>query len=327
VIIVGPTGTGKSELAVRVAEALRGEIVGCDALQLYRGFDAATAKPTAEQHARVPHHLVDVLDPDATCSVGDYAQLATMAVAEIRARGAVPVVVGGSGMYLRGLLRGVVAAPPRNPVLLERLRAIVARGGSSRLHRWLQRLDPDSAHRLAPADGQRIVRALELALLTDTTLSERLRRDGTWSNAEGAVGSGEDKYPALKIGLDMERGELNRRLAKRVDGFFRAGLVSEVRQLLERVPRHANAFRGIGYREVVGSIEAGSDPAEVRDLICRNTRRYTKRQRTWFRKEPGLQWLDAGSDPGALTDDVLRLWRGGPMVYSRLQFDDGRDRT
>ncbi len=302
-IVTGPTGTGKTETAIRVAEALDGEIVGCDALQVYRGFDAATAKPTAEQRARVAHHLVDVVDPRRDFSLADFVGLAEQAIGEIAARGRVPLVVGGTGMYLRGLLRGIVPAPSRDAALRARLKRLADRFGSPRLHRLLARRDPASAERVMRGDTQRIIRALEVALLGGGTWSEVIAERGTWR-------ADDDRYPALKIGLDGERELMNRRINERVDAFYRAGLVDEVRRLLaEDVPPTANAFKAIGYREVLRTLDDAPDSADVREEIRRNTRRFAKRQRTWFRKEPGLVWLNAEEGAEACARRIVRLWR------------------
>ena len=301
-IVTGPTGTGKTATAIRVAEQLGGEIVGCDALQVYLGFDAATAKPSAAEQARVRHHLVDVADPRKDFSLADYVRLAEQAVADIAGRGRVPLVVGGTGMYLRGLLRGIVPAPARDEALRARLKRMVERYGSARLHRVLARLDPGSAARVMPGDTQRIIRALEIGFAGDGTWSEVIARQGTWSHAE-------DRFPSLKIGLDGAREEMNRRLDRRVDGFYAAGLVEEVRGLLDSgVPATANAFKAIGYREVLRALDQGEDPAGVIEEIQRNTRRFAKRQRTWFRKEPALQWLDADAGADVLTERIVTLW-------------------
>jgi tRNA dimethylallyltransferase len=199
-----------------------------------------------------------------------------------------------------------VETPARDEALRERLRRMAARHGPARLHRFLSSLDPASAARLAPADGQRVVRALELALLGGATWSERLAREGTWSAAR-------ERYRSLKIGLDLERGALVDRLAARVDAFFEAGLVEEVRSLLAAgVPESANAFKAIGYREVIAALGAGEDPDTVREAVKISTRRYAKRQRTWFRAEPGIVWLDAAEGPARLAARVVDLWRGAP---------------
>lgn len=300
--MAGPTGTGKSRLAVRVALRLGGEIVGCDALQVYRGLNAATAKPSREERERVPHWLLDIADPRRDYSLAAYVRDADAAIAAILARGRVPVVVGGTGMYLRGLLKGIVAAPPRNETLRERLRAQVARFGSPRLHRLLASLDPVSANRVKPGDAQRVVRALELALSSGETWSARLARMGTWSGTE-------ERYRALKFGLDLDRDDLAGRLAARVDTFFEADLPGEVDRLLALgVPETANAFKGIGYREILRARLERRDPAGEREAIVVATRQYAKRQRTWFHKEPGLVWLDAALGLEALAATVVAAW-------------------
>jgi tRNA dimethylallyltransferase len=287
---------------VLVAEAIGGEIVGCDALQLYRGFDAATAKPNPTQRLRVPHHLVDVADPRRDVHLAAWVRAAEAAVTDISRRGKVPIVVGGTGMYLRGLLRGVAPAPPRDERLRARLLRMAARFGADRLHRWLAGLDPPSAARLRPGDTQRVIRGLELAL-SGSRWSDLLSAEAGWS-------SGRERYRAIKVGLDLGREELGRRLDERVDAFFEAGLVDEVRTLLGAgVPPGANAFKAIGYREVLNAIQAGTDPSAVRDAVKRATRRYAKRQRTWFRTEPGMIWLDAAKGPDSLAATIVELWR------------------
>jgi tRNA dimethylallyltransferase len=302
--VTGPTGTGKSRLAVAVAERLGGEIVGCDALQVYRGLDAATAKPTRRERERVPHWLIDIADPRSDYSLADYVRDADAAIAAILARGRVPIVVGGTGMYLRGLLKGIVATPPRDEALRERLRGMASRFGTARLHRLLASIDPASAARLGPADAQRVIRALELALSSGETWSAALLRMGTWS-------AGEERYRAVKFGCDLDRDVLALRLAARVDAFFAADLPGEIDRLLASgVPATANAFKGIGYREVLRAKLDRRDPTDEREAIVIATRQYAKRQRTWFRKEPGLTWIDAEQEVDVLTEAVLTTWHG-----------------
>ena len=302
-VVLGPTGTGKTATAMAVARALDGEIVGCDALQVYRGLDAATAKPTLAERADVAHHLVDCVDPRVDFSMADYVQAADEAIAGVLARGRVPLVVGGTGLYLRGLLRGFVEAAPRNPTLRARLRRILERGGAKRLHAWLRRHDPASARRIAPTDVQRLMRAVEVVQADGRVWGERLDGGGNWSTAV-------ERYRALKVGLDRDREQHARLLDRRVDAFFDGGLVCEVRGLLEQgVPRDANALRAIGYREVGFAIERGVDPKGVREEVRRNTRRLAKRQRSGGRSEPGLVWLDAGRPREELAKHIVELWR------------------
>jgi len=301
-VIVGATGTGKSEVALLCAERLGGEIVGCDALQVYAGFDVGTAKPSQAERARVPHHLVDVADPRTDFSVAEYVRRADDAIRGIAARGRVPVVVGGTGMYLRALLRGLISAAARDEALRARLRRMAERFGSPRLHRWLAGKDPASAARIPPKDTQRIVRALELAMAGVTTWGLALAREGTWD-------SGAERYAALKVGLALERDPLYERLDARVDRFFDDGLVDEVRALLGMgIPAEANAFKAIGYREVLAALRAGAPPDAVREEVKRNTRRYAKRQRTWFRGEPGVVWLDAAAGSVVTAQRIATLY-------------------
>lgn len=288
---------------MRVAERLSGEVVGCDALQVYRGLDAATGKPTSEERARVPHRLIDVVDPGRDYTLADYVRDADAAIAAIAAQGAVPIVVGGTGLYLRGLLKGIVEAPPRDEALRKRVRALAARFGAPRVHRWLARVDPASAARILPGDTQRIVRALELALAAGPSWSERLAASGTWSDEA-------ERYDALKFGLDLDRDFLAARLAARVDAFLDAGLADEVERLLAGgLPESANALKAIGYREMVRARRLGLDPRAQRDTIVLATRQYAKRQRTWFRKESGVTWLDAARDVDELADEIALRWR------------------
>jgi tRNA dimethylallyltransferase len=301
-VVVGPTGTGKTDLAVELGTRLPGEVVACDALQVYRGLDAATGKPSREQRRIVPHHLLDVLDPSRDATMADWVLGAEAAISGIARRARVPIVTGGTGLYLRGLLRGVLPAPARDAVLRARLGRIAHRRGPRTLHSVLSRRDPASAARLTPADTQRLVRALELAWCGGRTWSERLAADGSWRD-------GRERYDALKVGLALDRAELARRLDARVDRFFADGLVDEVRRLRSGgLAAGANALRAIGYREVSAALDAGRDPDAVRAEVRIATRRYAKRQLTWFRAEPGIVWLDAARPLAALAAEVERRW-------------------
>ncbi|HYV85626.1 MAG TPA: tRNA (adenosine(37)-N6)-dimethylallyltransferase MiaA [Patescibacteria group bacterium] len=286
-VVVGPTAVGKSEFALLACERFGGEVVSVDSMQVYRGLDAATSKPSAADRRRAPHHGLDLVDPGDDFSMGDFVRAAEKAIAEIGARRRLPVLVGGTGLYLRALLRGMADAPRRAPALRERLRARAALRGTPWLHRMLTRLDPETASRLPRRDRQRLVRALEVRFLMGRPLSTLIRERPF----------GESRYDAVRIGLTMERSRLHARIDARVGAFFRAGLVEEVRRHLAagRDPG-ANAFRALGYKEVLAHLRGECTLEEAVALTCRNTRRYAKRQGTWFRAEPGVTWFTIDPD-------------------------------
>lgn len=288
-VIAGPTGVGKSDLAVALAERFGGEVLGADSMQVYRGLDAGTAKPSPEARRRVAHHLIDHVDPRRDYSAGDYAHDADAVIAGIASRGRVPVVAGGTGLYLRALLRGLVEAPRRQPELRERLNRIAERRGPATLHRLLRRRDPAAAERIAPADRQRLVRALEVALAGERSLA-RLIDSHRFAD---------ERYPAVRVGVDMDDALLVARLERRVRDMFADGrLLREVEALLAAaVSPRANAFKALGYREVMAWRRGEIPRAELEERTLRNTRRYVKRQRTWFRREGGFRWFCLGGDP------------------------------
>ena len=301
-VILGPTGTGKTALGISLARSLSGEILGCDSLQVYRRFNIGTAKPSRLERSQARHHLIDCVDPEVHFSVADYVREADRIIAEIAERGHLPIIVGGSGMYLRALLRGLIEVPPRDERVRTRLQNILETKGIDFLYRWLRRRDPRSADRLAATDRQRIVRALEIALVADTPWSESLAAQGTWAG-------GPERYQALKIGLRCEPPALHERLDRRVEQFFRDGLTEEVSTLLaEGVSKTANAFKAIGYREVLEQAVSGGTREELISRVQRNTRRYAKRQRTWFRKESDVEWLDVMQSVESLAEIVLQKW-------------------
>ena len=281
-VVVGPTAVGKSEFALRACERLGGEILGVDSMQIYRGLDRGTAKPGPEDLRRAPHHGIDLADPRRDFSLGDFVRAAERDIAGIRARGRLPVLVGGTGLYLRGLLKGIIEAPRRDEALRQRLHMAERRRGAGFLHRMLGRLDPVAARRLPPRDRQRVVRALEVHFLARRGLSDLI----------GEAPFGPDRYPAVKIGLSMDRAALYRRIDERVVGFFASGLLDEVRGLLEAgVPESSNAFKALGYREALMHLRGEIDRDRAIALTQQSTRRYAKRQWTWFRKEEGVEWF------------------------------------
>ena len=298
-VIVGPTAVGKSELAVQVCERFAGEIVGVDSMQVYRGLDLGTAKPAADVRRRVPHHGIDLADPGRDFSLGDFVREAVGAIDSIRGRGRLPVLVGGTGLYLRGLLKGIIGAPRRDEAIRARLRDLAEKRGTPYLHRLLRRVDRQAAARLPPGDRQRLVRALEVFFASRRGLSQWI----------GESPFGEDRYASVKIGLDMDRAALYRIIDARVVGFFAAGLVEEVRGLLRSgCPETANAFKAIGYHEALRHVRGEIGLEEAIALTQRSTRRYAKRQWTWFRKEEGVAWFTI--DP----DDPGRF--GAPLAHA-----------
>ncbi len=288
VAVVGPTGSGKSELALALAAAFPAEIVNCDSLQLYRHFDIGTAKLLPSQRRGVPHHLLDILDPDESFTAGEYARRARPLLREITARGRLPLVVGGTGFYLRALLDGLFPGPARDQALRQKLAAREARRPGL-LHRLLRRWDPEAARRIHPADRHKLIRALEVCLLTRRSLS-------SWFAAGRDALTG---FRVLKLGLNPPRQQLYERLDARCRQMFAAGLVDEVRRILDMgYPPTIKPLEAHGYRQALQVLRGELDLSQAIYYAQRNTRRYAKRQWTWFRQEPNLIWIDGfGDDP------------------------------
>jgi tRNA dimethylallyltransferase len=302
VVIVGPTASGKSTLAVWLAVELGGEVVACDSTQLYRGFDIGTAKPTREERRGVAHHLVDVLDGNEESTAGGYRERAVEVLNDLRARKKLPIFTVGTGLYLRALLEGLANVPQRSEELRERLWASVTEHGPGYLHRMLHRLDQESAKKIAPADEQKLIRAIEVCLLTKKTLSEV--HHGGRKPLKG--------WRAVKIGLLPARDALYQRVHARTEAMLARGWLEEVRGLLENgVPETAKAFDFIGYQELRGVLRGEMGLAEARATIQQTTRRYAKRQMTWFRREQGVQWLCGFGDDAGVQKEALQKVRAG----------------
>lgn len=298
-VIVGPTASGKSALAVEVCRVLDGEIVNCDSRQVYRHMNVGTAKPTAEQRARVPHHLYDVVEPDEPFSAGRYAAEARRLCREVAARGRVPVVVGGTGLYLRALLEGIFPGPGRCEEIRRRLRRIEEVKGRPYLHSLLARKDPAAAARITPRDGIRIVRALEVYFLTGTPIS---RLQPLREPLEG--------FSIFKVGLDVPRQQLYDRINRRAEEMFAGGLLQEVRELLRRgYSPDVKGFEALGYRVAVACLRGELNLQEAIDQTSQATRRYAKRQMTWFRREKEIHWISAEKGTESALQDLLRVVR------------------
>jgi tRNA dimethylallyltransferase len=296
VTVVGPTGSGKSALALDLAERFSGEIVNCDSLQLYRGFDIGTAKTPPGERRGVPHHLFDVLEPQMGYSAGEYARQARAVIAQITARGHLPVIVGGTGFYLRALLAGLPALPGRDDELRSRLLGKEqARPGS--LHRLLTRLEPAAAERIHPRDVQKVTRALEVRVLTGRSLPEP------------ALAQALEGYLNVKIGLNPERAALHARLDARAVAMFDGGLLDEVRGLLDRGATGAEKpFEALGYKQALRHLGGEVTLEEAIASTQLETRQYAKRQWTWFRRDLEIFWIaDFGDSPAVLAAARTRL--------------------
>ena len=296
-VVLGPTGAGKSELAIHIAQALDGEIVNCDSLQLYRGFDIGTAKVPVELRGGVPHHLLDVLEPTEVFTAGEYARSARKVLLEIASRQRIPVVVGGTGFYLRALLEGLFPGPLRDEAIRTRLQLREGRLPGS-LHRILARLDAAAASRIHPHDKNKTIRALEVRILEGKPISALFGKGRTPLHG----------FRPIKLGLDPPRELLYGRLDARTLGIFERGLMEEVRQLLAAgVPRSAKPFESLGYKQALQVLEGRLTPEQALQSTQLETRRYAKRQLTWFRKEQDLHWLRGFGDDARVQKEALTI--------------------
>jgi len=288
IAIVGPTGSGKTALALALAQRFGGEIVNCDSIALYRGFEIGTAKPSSEERARAAHHLFDILEPTQVFTAGDYSQTARRVVAEIAARGRLPIVVGGTGLYLRALLEGLFAGPKRSEELRTRLRGIAGLKGSSHLHRILGRLDPAAAGRIHPNDEPKLIRAIEVCLETRRKMTE------LWRHGRDPLTG----FAVLRIGLDPERAALYERINQRAQRMFDAGLVEETERLVARYGNSIPPLQSLGYKQALQLLRGEVDRESAVAAAQQAHRNYAKRQMTWFRREPDVLWLRGfGDDP------------------------------
>jgi tRNA dimethylallyltransferase len=289
IVILGPTASGKSALAIRLAEELGGEVIVCDSTQVYRHFDIGTAKVLPLEQRGVPHHLVDLAEPDTVFTAGEYRRQALAVLDDLKLCRKLAILTAGTGLYLRALLEGLSEAPLRSEELRARLREKAARRGSEYLHRLLNRLDPATAARIAARDMQKIIRAIEMRLLTGKPVAE----------IYDAGRNGLQGYNVIKIGLCPERAALYARIDARVLHMMSAGWISEVRNLIAAgVPAHAKPFQFIGYSELRHHLEGDLTEAEAVAQTQQATRQFAKRQLTWFRREQEVNWLSGfGDDP------------------------------
>lgn len=303
-VIAGPTGSGKTDTAVQVALALDGEVITADSMQVYRGMDIGTAKPTPEERRGVPHHLIDLVDPDEEFTVAEYVAQADRVIADMVARGKVPIVAGGTGLYIHALIdRWVFPPQPADFAFREEMQAVAEREGVAALHARLQAVDPVSAARLPANDVKRVIRALEVYQLTGRPRSSYQHKPG-----EGTPGP----YRPLLYGLTMPREILSERLAQRVQTQLQAGLLEEVTRLYEGgYGPELPAMKGITYRQLVGYLRGEYDLQTAIDLMVRDNRRYAKRQHTWFNADKRIHWIDilAVGGPAGAAEIIIDGWR------------------
>ncbi len=298
VAVLGPTATGKSALGLALAERFNGEIINCDSTAVYRGFDIGTDKVSVAERRGIPHHLIDIVEPTVIYTAAQFAIDAARVIREILTRRHLPIIVGGTGLYYRALTRGLFPGPPADEALRARLESIAWRRGLPFLHRMVKRVDPPSAERILPGDLKRMVRALEVFFLTGTPLTQHFA--DTVSPIAG--------MPVLAIGLRMPSALTWERTERRVGLQFERGLIDEIHRLLAAgVPETARPFGGLVYRQAMEYLHGVRNEAATRELIARENRHYAKRQATWFKKEPDLQWCEGPGESPATMAAVVRL--------------------
>ncbi len=304
VAVLGATATGKSALALAIAERYGGEIINCDSTAVYRGFDIGTDKIAAADRRGIPHHLIDIAEPTDDYTAAQYARDAAAAIREVHGRGRLPILAGGTGFYFRALTRGLFPGPGRDLALRQRLEAIAARRDVTVLHRLLRKVDPESSLRIQPRDLKRLVRALEVYFLTGRPLTAH------FADTRSLI----PDVDVLEIGLRLPAADISARVTRRVDEPFARGLLDEIRALLARgVPETARPFGGLVYRQAMEHLRGVRDEPSTRALIAQENRRYARRQLIWFRKEPTLSWFDGPGESAATIDAVQRL------IAERLQ--------
>jgi len=285
-VIVGPTASGKTALSIALAERFRGEIVSCDSVAVYRGFEIGTAKPSREERALVPHHLLDVAEPSQPFTAGDYSRIARPVLHEIAGRKKMPIVVGGTGLYLRALLEGLFAGPPRSDELRERLRASAEERGPDHLHEMLRHLDPAAAEKIHANDHAKLIRAIEVCMAARSQMTE------LWKQGRDALTG----FRILRIGLDPERESLYERINQRAQQMFARGLLEETKKLREQYGDRAPALNSLGYKQAIQVLRGECDEKVAIAAAQQGHRNYAKRQMTWFHREPELHWFTGFGD-------------------------------
>ncbi len=286
VVITGPTASGKTALALALAERYGGEIVNCDSVAVYREFEIGTAKPTAAERARAPHHLLDIVDPAELMTAGEYARRARQVLQEIATRQRMPIIAGGTGLYLRALLDGLADGPQRSEPLRERLRATAQKRGIEWLHRMLRRLDQAAAGRIHPNDVPKVIRALEVSI------TARQPMTAVWQRGREPLRG----FQILRLGLEPERNALYTRINQRAEEMFAAGLIEETARLFEQYGQAARPLQATGYKQVMQFLQGETNRKTALWAAAQAHRNYAKRQLTWFRRDPGVHWLRGFGD-------------------------------
>lgn len=295
VVVLGPTASGKTALSLAIARRFRGEIVNCDSVALYREFEIGTAKPTAAERAQAPHHLLDVVDPASYFTAGEYARQARQILHEIAGRGHLPIVTGGTGLYLRALLEGLFPGPQRSEVLRERLRARVEAHGPGHLHRILRRLDGSAAGRIHANDVPKVIRAIEVCLAARRPITD------LWQEGREPL----QGFRILRLGLNPEREALYARINQRAAKMFDEGLVAETGRLREKYGEQIRPLVSLGYRQALQFLRREINREQALEAAQQAHRNYAKRQLTWFRREPDVRWLAGfGDDPGIQAETI-----------------------
>ena len=288
IVVLGPTASGKTALSVALAERFHGEIVNCDSVATYREFEIGTAKPSASERTRAPHHLLDFVDPTGYITAGEYSRLARQTLAEIKSRGNLPIVVGGTGLYLRALLDGLFPGPQRSEQLRERLRQRLEQNGSGYLHRILRRLDSDAAAKIHANDLPKLIRAIEVCLASKQKMTDM------WKQGRDPLTG----FQILRLGLSPDRERLYSRINQRAQQMFDSGLIEETGQLLAKYGEAARPLASLGYKQAVQLLRGEIDTQTALQAAQQAHRNYAKRQMTWFRREPEVVWLEGfGDDP------------------------------
>jgi len=299
VVILGPTASGKTALSLHVAEQMQGEIISCDSVAVYRELEIGTAKPSREERQRVAHHLIDIAGPQELVTAGDYSRLARQAIADVAARGHLPIIVGGSGLYLRALLEGLFAGPPRSEELRGRLRERAEERGSDYLHKLLRRIDPAAAQTIHANDVPKVVRALEVSL------SARAPMTDLWQQGRDAL----QGFRILRVGLNPRREALYQRINQRAEEMFSAGLLEETRMLIDRYGSAVWPLNSLGYKQAMQHLRGELSLEQAIVAAQQGHRNYAKRQMTWFRREPEVHWITEFGSDSAVQKRIVDLIR------------------